>query len=135
MPYKVNPAGVYCLKTVKTKLVYIGSSKRMLSRWVLHRQGIRNGDTDKTCQRIIDAIYNEGDNCTFEILEECTNLEEREQYWLDYFKKDTEYTLVNVFDAKRLGTNVPDDFRKKMSEVRKEWEENYKDRTTDKSSV
>jgi group I intron endonuclease len=124
MPYK-EPSGIYCLKTSTTKLVYVGASTRLHSRRRIHKYNIKMQDRNRTCAKILDAVLN-GDTYEFEVLEVTDNLDEREQYWINHFKNQTEYQLVNVFDAKRKGTTVPTSFRESMSKARLDWEEEYK---------
>ena len=49
-----------------------------------------------------------------------SNLFEREQYWIGFYKNQSVWKLVNVFDADREDSSVPDSFRNKMSLIRKE---------------
>lgn len=122
MPYKNDFSGVYCLKTLNTKLIYIGSSKGLSKRKALHKSAIKKGDK-KRSSKIIDAV-SQGDIYSFEIIELCENLLEREQYWINFYKSQNVYELVNEFDADRNGSDCSQSFKNKMSKIR---EEKWKD--------
>lgn len=111
--------GVYALKAMNTKLIYIGSSKQLQTRRTIHKSNLKHGKKDHGCDALMEA-YDAGDQLEFEVLELCDNYAEREQYWLDFYKQQDIYRVVNVFDACRDGSSVPDAFRLKMSELRKE---------------
>lgn len=115
--------GVYALKALDSKLIYIGSSKALQTRRTVHMSNIRHSRIDKGCRLMIDA-YHAGDYITFEVLELCDNYVDREQHWLDLYKADNTYTLINQFDADRNNSSTTEDFREKMSTIRKKrWED------------
>lgn len=117
--YKNNLSGVYCLKTLNTKLIYIGSSETLSTRKALHKSAIKSRDTRRANAEILSTI-SQGDTYQFEVIELCDNLLEREQYWIDFYKKQDTYKLVNKFDANRLDSDCPQEFRDKMSDISKE---------------
>lgn len=111
--------GVYCMKAVNSKLIYIGSSNNIGKRKIVHMYHIRHYKTEKGCKEIMDA-YHSGDYVEFEVIELCNNYLEREQYWLDFYKGQDHYKLINQFDAIRGGSKSTNDFKLKMSEVMKD---------------
>lgn len=115
MPYKEDISGVYCLKAIDCGLIYIGSSKGIKHRYSTHKYAIRKGDTKRYVKEFINCK-----DIQCEILEVTDNLFEREQYWIEFYKNQNVWKLVNVFDADREGSSVPDSFRNKMSLIRKE---------------
>lgn len=124
MPYKEKIPGVYCLKTLNSKLIYIGSSQDTQHRKVLHFYNIRNSIIKHGCKAIIEAINLNNDTAEFSLLERCDNYLEQEQYWIDFYRNQNVFTLVNVFDANREDSSIPQAFRDKMSTIRKErWED------------
>src|SRR5271169_1798005 len=94
--------GVYCLKAVNSKLIYIGSSHSLGIRRNLHMQCMRNNDRDRGCSAMIDAKI-AGDLVVFEVIEVCSEYLDREQYWIDFYKHQDTYSLVNTFNANRQG--------------------------------
>lgn len=112
-------SGVYCLKAVNSKLIYIGSTNSLGKRKTVHMYNIRRYATEKGCKSIMDAYY-AGDFIEFEVIEICDNYTEREQYWIEFYRKQDTYKLVNQFDAERQNSRIKDSFREKMSQVLKE---------------
>lgn len=112
-------SGVYAVKALDSKLIYIGSTKQLRTRRNGHMSNIRLKKIDRGCKPIIDA-YHLGDFVTFEVLELCDNYLEREQHWMDLYKADKTYTLINQFDADRNGSYTTPEFREKMSQIRRD---------------
>lgn len=119
--------GVYCLKAVNSKLIYIGSSDNLLVRRTVHFSNIKHQRINKGCKAMIDASIN-GDEIVFEVIEYCDSYIDREQYWINFYKQQDSYRLVNQFDAERNGSSIPDSFRATMSSVLKDrWKDsNYR---------
>ena len=115
MPYKNEISGVYCLKSIDCKIIYIGSSTNIKRRFALHKSSIKRKDFSRGVSPFFDCK-----DLRLEILEETSNLLEREQYWIDFYKNQDIWKLINVFDADRKGSNIQDSFRKKMSSVLKD---------------
>jgi hypothetical protein len=115
--------GVYCLKAMDSKLIYIGSTNNLYKRKSVHLSQIKMSNVEKGCKSMIDA-YNSGDFVIFELIELCDNYLEREQYWLDFYKGQDTYELVNRFDADRNNSSTTQHFRDRMSQVlTKRWED------------
>lgn len=127
-----NNSGVYALKVYSRNLIYIGSSKQMRIRKNLHFSALRKNDKKRFIEEFLDA-FNNNEDIKFEILEICENYLEREQYWIDYYR-NSEFKVVNVFDADRKGSLVSDEFKLKMSSIRKDkWKDsNYREKTLEK---
>lgn len=127
--------GVYCLKAHNSKLIYIGSSKNVGRRKNIHMYSIRKNLIDKGCKAIIDAYFL-GDYVSFEVIELCENYLDREQFWLEFYTNQNEFSLINVFDADRNNSKVPNGFREKMSAIRTEkWKDpKYRNTMLDKIS-
>lgn len=113
-----NKPGVYLLKALNNKLLYIGSTNSLQNRRTSHMSSIKKGNAQKGCSRMIEAYY-AGDFVTFEVIEICDNYVEREQYWLDFWRSEGTYQVINQFDADRRNSPSTDEFRAKMSEIRK----------------
>jgi hypothetical protein len=129
-------AGIYALVSLKANLIYIGGTRNLQVRKNLHTSTIRGNDAERGCKPMVEA-HHDGDEITFGVLEICDNIEEREQYWIEYYRDAPPLRLVNVFDATRSGSSVPEDFRSKLSVIRKEkWKDpEYRQKTTDRLRV
>lgn len=119
MPYKNPLKGVYMIKAINSNIVYIGSSKNMQQRRNIHLSCIRREDTKRYCKALHEAFVN-GDILEFTILELCDNYLEREQFYIDLYYEDSTVKLANVFDADRINSGASQEFRDKMSAIRKE---------------
>lgn len=122
MPYKKPIQGVYAIESSISKIVYIGSSANVQLRMNLHKSAIKRADVKRYCKALYDAVMS-GEVLTYVILEECSNYLEREQYWIDLCKTKG-FNIINVFNADRKDSLVPDEFRNKMSAILTErWKE------------
>ena len=121
MPYKNPLKGVYAIK-VRGRLhnyIYIGSSSNIKHRYTLHLLAIKKSDT-KRYVRLLHDLYHEGHLLELVVLELCEDIVVREQYWLNFYKNDVSYRVINVFDADRKNSSITEEFREKMSAIRKE---------------
>lgn len=93
-------AGIYMIQNIKTKLVYVGSSKNIERRFQHHKSCLRNpvhkrGGTSK----VLHASFKEHGEGDFQFipLEYCNekNLIDREQYWIDEFRLVHKYPVAN----------------------------------------
>lgn len=78
--------GIYIITSLRNQKVYIGQSKHIEQRWEEHKNALqKNVHQNKHLQRAWNK-YGEK-NFIFSILEECDEklLDEREQYWIDYY--------------------------------------------------
>ena len=88
--------GIYKLTNTKNNMCYVGQAVDIASRWKQHiKRGI--GAETPTRNKLYPAMLEFGvENFTFEIIEMCEKekLNEREQYWQDYFKaKEFGYSI------------------------------------------
>ena len=79
--------GIYKITNIKSQKCYVGQAADIASRWKQHiKRGI--GAEAPTRNKLYPAMLEYGvENFTFEIVEECSRaqLNEREDYWQDYF--------------------------------------------------
>ena len=79
--------GIYKITNIKSQKCYVGQAADIASRWKQHiKRGI--GAEAPTRNKLYPAMLEHGvENFTFEIIEECSRaqLNEREDYWQDYF--------------------------------------------------
>ena len=88
--------GIYKITNTENGMCYIGQAANIADRWKQHiKRGI--GAETPTRNKLYPAMLAIGvENFTFEIVEECdrTMLNEREDYWQDYFKaKEFGYSI------------------------------------------
>lgn len=88
--------GIYKITNLENGMCYIGQAANITDRWKQHiKRGI--GAETPTRNKLYPAMLAIGvENFTFEIVEECdrTKLNEREDYWQDYFKaKEFGYSI------------------------------------------
>lgn len=88
--------GIYKITNLENGMCYIGQAANIADRWKQHiKRGI--GAETPTRNKLYPAMLAIGvENFTFEIVEECdrTKLNEREDYWQDYFKaKEFGYSI------------------------------------------
>ena len=116
--------GIYKITNPKGK-IYIGQSINIERRF----QDYKNLRCRE--QRLIfESLAKYGwVNHKFEILEECKNLNEREQYWINKFKSSTK-GLNQIGVSNRKGFIYPDSAKKQKSKkMKKLWEEGQFKRT------
>ena len=88
--------GIYKLTEIATGKCYVGQAANIADRWKQHiKRGV--GADTPTHNKLYPAMIAAGpENFTFEIVEECdrTLLDEREDFWQDYFKaKEFGYSI------------------------------------------
>lgn len=88
--------GIYKITNIENQMCYVGQAANIADRWKQHcKRGV--GAEDWTQNKLYPAMYSLGvENFTFEIVEECdrSKLNEREDYWQDYFHaKDFGYSI------------------------------------------
>ena len=88
--------GIYKLTEIATGKCYVGQAANIADRWKQHiKRGV--GAETPTRNKLYPAMIAAGpENFTFEIVEECdrTLLDEREDFWQDYFKaKEFGYSI------------------------------------------
>ena len=79
--------GIYKITNIENGMCYVGQAVNFANRWKQHiKRGV--GAEPITHNKLYPAMQKEGvENFTFEVIEECpaSKLNEREQYWQDYF--------------------------------------------------
>ena len=88
--------GIYKITDIESGKCYVGQAANIADRWKQHiKRGV--GADTPTRNKLYPAMNAAGpENFTFEIIEECTRalLDEREDYWQDYFKaKEFGYSI------------------------------------------
>lgn len=88
--------GIYKITEIETGKCYVGQAANLADRWKQHiKRGV--GADTPTRNKLYPAMIAAGpENFTFEVIEECsrTLLDEREDYWQDYFKaKEFGYSI------------------------------------------
>ena len=111
-------SGVYKITNTITGDFYVGSSKNIKKRWSNHKSPY-NWKLHPNV-KLYKAMASYGlDNFTFEVLEETTDLHNREQYWIDKLKPVYNSMYAKGCDAKR---------RKETSKrCKKEWHKAHRD--------
>jgi len=113
-------SGIYMIKNLVTGRVYVGSSVNMESRWSIHKHSLKHR---KHHNSYLQNSYNKygKEAFKFSIIEECTKdkLEEREQYWYEFFKANSKvYNVRNDVRTCR-GVKHSKEFKKKISNIQK----------------
>jgi len=104
--------GIYKITCSGSNKVYIGSAFWVKKRWSTHKVMLRQNKHHN--QHLQNAFNSYGEKSfIFEIVEECSkeNLEEREQFWIDFYKCYDRDFGYNVFQEAN---------RSKMSEETKQ---------------
>lgn len=88
--------GIYKITEIATGKCYVGQAANLADRWKQHiKRGV--GAETPTRNKLYPAMNAAGpENFTFEVIEECARplLDEREDYWQDYFKaKEFGYSI------------------------------------------
>lgn len=88
--------GIYKITEISSGKCYIGQAANLADRWKQHiKRGV--GADAPTRNKLYPAMIAAGpENFTFEVVEECDRslLDEREDYWQDYFKaKEFGYSI------------------------------------------
>ena len=94
--WKNIKTGIYKITNLENQMCYVGQAADIAARWKQHiKRGV--GAETPTRNKLYPAMYKLGvENFSFEIIEECSRdmLNEREQFWQDYFKaKEFGYSI------------------------------------------
>lgn len=115
----IDKIGVYKIQCLTNDKVYIGGTTNIHTRWINHRSVLnRDVHPNKFLQEDYDK-YGEG-QFIYTILEECleSELEVREQYWIDYLQSHEIKKGYNIFDSSGdlpIGYVLSEQIRLKMS--------------------
>ena len=95
--------GIYKIENKINQKVYIGQSVNINKRLYTHRYNAYNTKNEKTYDLYLYvAIRKYGkDNFSYEIIEQCEKslLDEREQYWIEYYKSNQKEYGYNLSDG------------------------------------
>ena len=88
--------GIYKITNLDNQMCYVGQAANLADRWKQHiKRGL--GAETPTKNKLYPAMIAIGvENFSFEVIEECprANLDEREDYWQEYFKaKEFGYSI------------------------------------------
>lgn len=88
--------GIYKITNINNQMCYVGQAANIADRWKQHiKRGV--GADAPTRNKLYPAMIEFGpENFTFEVVEECerSRLDEREDYWQEYFKaKEFGYSI------------------------------------------
>lgn len=88
--------GIYKITNINNQMCYVGQAANIADRWKQHiKRGV--GADAPTRNKLYPAMIEFGpENFTFEVIEECerSRLDEREDYWQEYFKaKEFGYSI------------------------------------------
>ena len=114
----LNQSGIYKITNKITQKIYIGSSKNIRKRWKAHRTLLNR---EKHYNEHLLAAYKKygKENFSWEVVEfiDVNNLEEREQYWIDFFGSSDRKKGYNLCPAaySNLGLKHTDESRRNMS--------------------
>lgn len=93
-------SGIYKITNVETNECYVGSSKNIKQRWITHKCP-STWKYNPNKKLYIDFQQYGLDKFKFEIVEETTELTEREQYYIDLLKPSYNANRANGFDLER----------------------------------
>ena len=110
-------SGIYKITNLKNGMVYIGQSINVCNRMCQHRSDLRgNRHNNDKLQKSWNK-YGE-DNFMFETIEICkkSQLNDREVYWINYYKSNTRYLGFNMDSGGNANKTVSEETKKKISE-------------------
>lgn len=118
-------SGIYLLRCVVNNKVYVGQSQNIYQRIMEHKSRIKSTTKNYQSTRIYLAIKKYGpENFMVEVLEKVEDLsiiDDREQYYLDYFNSTNNKIGYNTCPVSKTcrGVKHSDEVRKRMSESKK----------------
>lgn len=123
-------SGVYKITNMITNDYYIGSSKNIMKRWACHRSPSKWAEHPKS-KMYQDMAYCGLSNFQFEVIEETTNLKEREQYWIDQLHPTYNSNRAKGLDEEKFKESLKayyKDHKEKMKEKVKEYHKSHPDK-------
>lgn len=97
---KSRISGVYRIINKTTDECYIGSSKNIKQRWYVHKC-CSSWKKQPNFKLYKDMAQYGLDNFIFEVIEETSNIREREQYWIDKLKPSYNSNRANGVDIEK----------------------------------
>lgn len=112
--------GIYKITNLEKNKCYIGQSNNIKYRWKRHKEAL---NLNKHFNIYLQRAWNKygKDNFKFTILEECDleSLDDREVYWIEYYKCANIKYGYNMAIGGRNGSNLNDEAKRKISETLK----------------
>jgi len=125
--------GIYCIKNIESRKVYVGSSVDIKDRLSRHRYQLRKGKHHNIHLQRSWNKYGK-DNFEFYVLEECkeSKLIDRENYYIKKYKSTNKHYGYNMVSADRR--IISNETRKRMSEAQKgkKYSDEYKKKMSEK---
>lgn len=93
--------GIYKITNIQNQHCYIGQSRNIENRWKNHQIAAHNPNDDCYEYPLYRAFRKYGiENFKFEIIEKCSIdiLNEREQYWINYYKPEYNQTIGEYYN-------------------------------------
>lgn len=111
--------GIYKIENKKTHQVYIGQSIDINRRWKNHRTRSQHRGKDFLQTRLYPAMYGNLENFEFSIVEECekNELDEREIYWIDYYKSTVPMYGYNISSGGKISEEHRILHQKELNEI------------------
>lgn len=120
---KIKNCGVYWIKNIKNKKVYVGSSKNISKRWKEHKKDLDKGTHQNIHLQNAWNLYGKK-YFLFSVIEYCSGdkLLQKEQYWidtLDVINKDKGYNISLKASSPMKGRKHSLETLKLFSQMRK----------------
>ena len=90
---KINKEGIYIITNITNNKCYIGSSVNIYSRYSTHFSKLK---LNKHVNKYLQNAYNKSKFFEFKILELTSNLEEREEYWINNYNSNNRFFGYNL---------------------------------------
>lgn len=112
-------SGIYKIENIINSKIYIGSSSKLNIRFNTHKHDLKVGRHGNSYLQ--NAWNKYGEKCfkfsIIEIVKDVKLLEEREQYWCDFYSKTNELYNIRICSNSNIGLKRSAESRKKMSEA------------------
>lgn len=96
---------IYKVENIKNKKVYIGQTKNISTRKSQHKYLLKRGIHKNSILQEDWNIYGE-ESFVWSYIEECENADEREQYWINFYKEKTNGNVYNIMHSKLYKSKI-----------------------------